>query len=293
MDMQLLRTFLEVIDTGAFASAAERLHVTQSAVSLRVQRLEDQLGRPLFLRHKTGVEPTPAGREFRRHAWSILKSWDQARRQVGAMEAEPASLTIGAEAALWPRLGFRWLDGLKTALPEATLRAELGGGETILRRMAEGEMHVGLSFTPIARTGLRCEPLLEDQLVLVAPTEDCQIEDISKYYILADWGPDFLRFHETALPELPIPNFQLSLGTLVGSYIRSRPFAAYLPARYVKPFLDAGQLHLVEDAPNFTLESWVIWRSDLETELADVAESTLKAVVARLDEEVNDLLDDL
>ena len=64
MDIALIRTFLEVAATGSFVNAADRLYVTQSAVSLRVQRLEDALGRPLFTRSKAGAELTSAGREF-------------------------------------------------------------------------------------------------------------------------------------------------------------------------------------------------------------------------------------
>ena len=84
MDQQLLKTFLEVAATGSFGAAAGRLFVTQSAVSLRVQRLEDQLGRPLFERTKGGVSLTPAGREFRGFATTILRNWEHAAAGVGA-----------------------------------------------------------------------------------------------------------------------------------------------------------------------------------------------------------------
>ena len=60
MDLQLIKTFLEVSTTGSFGAAAGRLYVTQSAVSLRIHRLEDQLGRPLFDRTKSGVVLTAA-----------------------------------------------------------------------------------------------------------------------------------------------------------------------------------------------------------------------------------------
>lgn len=55
MDIALIRTFLEVAATGSFVNASERLYVTQSAVSLRVARLEQDLGKQLFSRSKSGV----------------------------------------------------------------------------------------------------------------------------------------------------------------------------------------------------------------------------------------------
>lgn len=78
MDITLLRTFLDVAATGSFVTASERLFVTQSAVSLRIQRLEDSLGRPHFIRSKSGAELTTAGVAFERYAASIIRVWEEA-----------------------------------------------------------------------------------------------------------------------------------------------------------------------------------------------------------------------
>ena len=64
MDTTLIKTFIEVAATGSFVAASDRLYVTQSAVSLRIQRLEDSLGHLLFTRSKAGAILTPAGQEF-------------------------------------------------------------------------------------------------------------------------------------------------------------------------------------------------------------------------------------
>lgn len=107
MDIALIRTFLEVAATGSFVNASERLFVTQSAVSLRVARLESELGKPLFTRSKAGAELTTAAREFERYALSLIKIWEEARQQIGVPEGYTKSLSIGAKYSLWPRLGFR------------------------------------------------------------------------------------------------------------------------------------------------------------------------------------------
>ena len=60
MDISLARTFLEVLASGSFGAAAERLHLTQTAVSARIKALEDQLGRRLFVRNKAGARLTEA-----------------------------------------------------------------------------------------------------------------------------------------------------------------------------------------------------------------------------------------
>src|SRR4029453_16809316 len=64
MDTELARTFLTVVAAGNFVSAAERLHVTQSTISARIQSLESSLGCRLFVRNKGGTTLTAEGRHF-------------------------------------------------------------------------------------------------------------------------------------------------------------------------------------------------------------------------------------
>jgi len=64
MDIELARTFLEIVSTGSFIRASERLHVGQTTVSARIRLLEQQLGQKLFIRNKAGAILTPAGERF-------------------------------------------------------------------------------------------------------------------------------------------------------------------------------------------------------------------------------------
>ena len=59
MDIELARTFLEIVSTGSFVRASDRLNVGQTTVSARIRILEQQLGRPLFVRNKGGATLTP------------------------------------------------------------------------------------------------------------------------------------------------------------------------------------------------------------------------------------------
>src|SRR3569623_267485 len=101
MDIALARTFLEIVSTGSFIKAADRLHVAQTTVSARVRLLEEQLGRPLFVRNKAGVNLTPAGERVLRFAPTFVQVWERARQQVAVPEGHRALLTIGSEVSLW------------------------------------------------------------------------------------------------------------------------------------------------------------------------------------------------
>ena len=69
MDITLAQTFLEIVATGSFMRAAERLHVTATAVSARVRKLEDSLGRKLFVRNKAGSNRPASTSCATRRAW--------------------------------------------------------------------------------------------------------------------------------------------------------------------------------------------------------------------------------
>ena len=105
MDIQQARTFLEIVGTGSFQLAAERLYVTQSAVSLRVKRMEADLGQTLFTRSKAGAVMTPAGEQFARFARSLVRVWEEARHQVAVPDGFDDTLILGAQPSLWPGLG--------------------------------------------------------------------------------------------------------------------------------------------------------------------------------------------
>jgi len=119
MDTELARTFLTVITSGSFISAAERLHVSQSTVSTRIHTLEDQLGCTLFVRSKAGTTLTSAGRQFQRHAATLV-------RTIGIPEGFSGTLVVGGRIGLWEEFLLKWLQLMRAARPENSVRAENG-----------------------------------------------------------------------------------------------------------------------------------------------------------------------
>jgi len=293
MDIILIKTFIEVAATGSFVAASDRLLVTQSAVSLRIQRLEDSLGRPLFTRSKAGAELTSAGREFERYANGLIKIWEEARQQVAIPEGFRKSLSIGAQYSLWPRLGFRWLDLLRSDMPDLNIRAEVGMPDRLVRMLIEGVVQVGLLYTPQLRPGLVVKPVIEEELIMVASWPNPDLRDLGGRYAFIDWGPEFVHAHSLHLPKLTNPGLTLALGALGAEFIARRHFAAYLPARYVKRLVDSGRLHYVPDAPAFPYPVWSVWRVDMDAEVAEVAAATLSSVVSQIDREHDMVMEEL
>lgn len=290
MDITLIKTFIEVANTGSFVGASERLFVTQSAVSLRVQRLEDSLGHALFKRSKSGALLTSEGEQFIQYALSLLKIWEEARQQIAIPEGYSRSFSFGAQYTLWHRLGFRWIDALQTAMPDLSVHAEMGMSDRLTRFLVEGVIQAALLYTPQLRPGLIVEPVIGEELILVS-SFDVDLQDIAEAYVFVDWGPEFTHMHATALPHLTNSGRSLSLGGLAADYIVNRRAAAYLPARSVQRYIDVGRLHIVADAPRFPYPAWVVWRQDLDPKILAEARRTLSDVAQAAEKQQNITLD--
>lgn len=292
MDIALIRTFLEVVANGSFVAAAERLFVTQSAVSIRIQKLEAEIGQPLFIRSRAGAEMTPAGREFEQYALSLVKVWEEARQQVAIPAGFSQSLHIAAQYSLWPRLGFRWLDRLRQNAPSVSLRADVGMPDRLVRFLTEGLSQMALLYTPQLRPGLRLEQVVNEELILVASWPNPTME-LGDRYAFIDWGPEFLHAHAMHLPEMTNPGLTLALGSLAADYLINRNLAGYLPARAAKGHIDEGRLHLTPDAPTFPYPAWLLWRDDMDAALAETAIGELRAVATNVDIEQGAVIEGL
>src|SRR5258708_5097468 len=81
-DLELLRSFVSVVDAGGFTRAGERVHRTQSTVSQQIKRLEEDVGQPLLIRSGKDVTPTEAGERLLSYARRLLALAEEARDVV-------------------------------------------------------------------------------------------------------------------------------------------------------------------------------------------------------------------
>ena len=264
MDINLIHTFLEVVETGNFIRTAERLNITQSTVSMRVKALEDELGRTLFNRGKSGAALTPAGQQFRRHAELMLRLWQQARHEVGLPQRFRAALVVGGQFSLWDRLLLRFLPWMRIQAPDVMLQAEVGQSPDLMTHVAEGLIDIGVMYHAQSRHGLLIEKLLEERLILVTTDQAAAAAGLINgqppaSYVFVDWGPDFKREHGEAFPDLETPAVAVGLGALGLSYILSNGGTGYFPKRIVRGLLAEGRLHEVAGAPRFARPAFMVY----------------------------------
>ena len=261
MNIDLARTFLEIVETGNFNRAAERLSVTQSTVSMRIKALEDELGRPLFVRSKAGTELTAAGMQFRRYATMLVRVWEQARQEIALPPGFKTVLNVGGQFSLWDRLLVQWIPWMRTALPDVALRAEVGLSDGLMRQLSEGLLDIGVMYSPQSRPGLVIEKLLEERLVMVS-TNRRRVEEWDDDYVLVDWGPEFRLGHGQAFPDLKTPAVSVGLGALGLQHVLSYGGTGYFPMRAIRGYLASSRLFPVAGAPEFRRPAWLVYAQD-------------------------------
>jgi LysR family transcriptional regulator, flagellar master operon regulator len=279
MDTELARTFLAVIATGSFVEASQRLHITQSTVSSRIQRLEEQLGAELFVRNKAGTTLTPAGRQFQRHAAQLTRTVEQARQEIGIVSGFRATLTVGSRIGLWQDLLLRWLPIFAKLAPDIAVRALIGFEEDLMEDLIEGRAQIGVMYTPQSRPGLKVETLLEERLVM-ASTRAKPPSEPRDDYVYVDWGPEFFAQHSLAFPNFTGAALTVNIGWLGLQRILASGGSGYFPLRLLREHELAGRLHLVADAPEFRLPAYLCYPTKADSDALTLALDTIRRVAA-------------
>jgi DNA-binding transcriptional LysR family regulator len=279
MDIELARTFLEIVSTRSFIRAAGRLNVSQTTVSARIRSLEQQLGRTLFVRNKAGASLTTAGEQFLRYAPTMLQLWERARHQVAIPPGRNAILAIGGELSLWHPLMLEWLLWMRRHAADVALRVQVGLPQGLVEEVAEGVLDIAVTYAPQNRPGLKIEQLLDETLVLVT-TDPTGSTSRPSDYVYVDWGPTFAFHHGLSLPNMTNPGLFVGLGPLALSYIVQAGGSGYFRTRAAQPYLDAGKLHLVAEAPSFSYPIYAVFSAGADETLIKQALDGLRAVAA-------------
>lgn len=278
MDIELARTFLAVVETGSFLDAADKVHVTQSTVSMRIRTLEDQLGHPVFQRSKTGAKLTPAGLHFQRHAITLVRTWTQAKLDASLPAELYASLEVGAVPSLWDGFLIAAVPGLQASLPNVAVKATWANTEDLNQQIEDGTLDLAIMYRPRNALGLVALQLFEDELVLVSSDKDDNGDPLGTSYIFVDWGPEFRADHLLNFPDLVSPGLHLMIGTLGLQYLLSTPASGYFPRRIVEADIKSGTLRLIGDAPRFAYAVHAVFNKDQEDSFPGQAARYLQSV---------------
>jgi DNA-binding transcriptional LysR family regulator len=260
MDIDLLRTFLEVNRTRHFGRAADNLFLTQSAVSARIRLLEEAVGTTLFTRTRNDIQLTPAGSRLAKYAESIVNTWNRARQEAGLGEANLLSLAIGGVDSLWDILLQEWSHKLYHQFPGVVLQTETHGQDTLIRKLRDDALDIGFMFEPPQMAELHAREVATTRLVMVAARPGLSArEAIGEGYVMVDWGTSFAIAHARHFPDMPPPRVRVSLGRMALAFLFENGGATYLAEPMVTEALAAGRLFNVADAPVIDRQVYAVW----------------------------------
>ena len=171
MDTRQLAAFCAVVERKSFSQAAERLGVTQPAVSLQIRALEKRLGARLFDRSGRRVEPTEAGQRLYRAAQHLLSLEEQLLDEVaGEAGGELAGeLRLGASTGPAAIVVPLLLCEFQRENPQVKISLSVHDTQSVIDLVAERELELGIVGAARRHRSVRFEPFFEDEVILACP----------------------------------------------------------------------------------------------------------------------------
>lgn len=248
MQLDLIKTFLDLIESRSFHLTAERLGITQSTVSTRVRTLEAELGSRLFERGRSGASPTAAGRRFEEHARAIKASWGLARQELGALDRHEGALRIACTVSLADSLLADWMDSILAANPKLSLHVEADYSPQMIADLAFGNLDLGVLYAPRYLPEIQFDLLVRQQFVLVSSSARTLEGVIPGTYVRSAYTPALEKVHSELLPGLARPRLSVGLDSIAMARLMRHGGAAYVPKHMLDRLRDSG-LRPVSDAP--------------------------------------------
>jgi DNA-binding transcriptional LysR family regulator len=173
MDTRQLAAFCAVVERKSFSQAAERLGVTQPAVSLQIRSLEQRLGRQLLDRSGRRVEPTEAGRRLYASAQRMLAAEEHLLEELDADDegAITGTLELGASTGPGGTVVPLLLCEFQEQHPDLGVRLTVSDTQTVVDRVAGRELELGIVGAGRRHRGVAFEPFFSDEVVLACPAD--------------------------------------------------------------------------------------------------------------------------
>ena len=171
MEDHKLKVFCTVAETRSFSKTSEIIHLTQPAVSLQIQALEELYETKLFDRSSSKVTLTPAGETLYKYAKEILALYTAAEKVIGEMTGlVKGSITIGAGSTIGNYMLPSVISDFRKAHPKIKVHLFVANMQRVIELLNAGNINVGLVEGDVKRQKIVVDKLLADELLLIVPT---------------------------------------------------------------------------------------------------------------------------
>lgn len=228
VDLLLTRSFIAVAEAGSITDAAERLGVTQSALSRRIQLYEQQLGAQLLARSRKGVELTDLGQLALTEGRHLCSAFAQLQEKIALNQGlQGGSVRIGGGATAVSFILPAAIAAFQRAYPKILFQLKEAGSSEIASDVISGSLDLGIITLPLQARELRVQNLTNDDIVLVARVDHPLVKHKQlKPQALLEHG--FVSFEaDTALRQL-IDNQARAIGIELNTVMELRSIPAIL-----------------------------------------------------------------
>jgi DNA-binding transcriptional LysR family regulator len=264
MDIELLKTFLEVTESRHFGRAAENLFLTPAAVSARIRQLEQMLGVTLLHRTRGNIQVTTEGERLLPHARKLLLAWADTLDDLSLKLEQDNRFSIGAQTSIW-RCKLPLLSQSLIALIENhSLNLESHSHTELVAQVLAQQLDIAFLLDLPQHPELHTLKIAELQLALFTSsttgTDDPQI--IQSSYLHLEWSAAFAAFH-TKRVSIEKPLLRTTDAAVALSLMEQMGCSAYLPTSMST---EALPLRQISSAPRFTQPIYLIYKMGREHE---------------------------
>ena len=146
LDLAIMRTLLAAVETGSFAAAARKVGRSESAVSLQIKRLEEQIGEPVFVRTGKQMTLTGTGARLAEYARRLLDLNDEALSAASDNSID-GTVTLGVPHDVTETWLPAVIEGFRRSHPSATLKVVEGRSAILLSRLADDQIDLAIVFS--------------------------------------------------------------------------------------------------------------------------------------------------
>ena len=169
MDIQALETFIKTADLLHFGRASRACNLSPSALTRTIQRLEEEVGQPLFLRDNRSVALTEAGGRLLDYARNAVLEWQRFHESLAHEASVSGTLSIYASITAVYSLLPELLEAYRSTFPDVQLALRTGAAETAMEQVLSGEIDMAVAALPDKKPAqLEFMPLTETPLVFIA-----------------------------------------------------------------------------------------------------------------------------
>ena len=257
MQIDLIDTFLDLVETRSFNRSADRLGVTQSTISARVKALETALESRLFNRSRAGTDLTTEGLRFETHARRLRQEWTAAQRSVAPSGEAALTLRLGIQNDLAAVYLGPMTAEFRRALPQTAFYIESDYSTQMCSDLISGALDFAVMFTPKPHPDLYFQSVGELTYLLISSDTDARAQIRPEGMIFAHFSPAFEHAHRDALPEWAGAPLSVGQSTAVASLLTALGGAGYVMEEQARVMVAGGRFRRVTDAPALTQPVYV------------------------------------